>query len=326
MFRSVFMRNGTDHYKALGVPRSASADEIKRAYRRLAKKHHPDRNPDDSTAAAKFKEVQRAYEVLSDPDKRTEYDQFGEAGVGQWSTNARGQEVYQWGSGSTIRIDEVEDLLSAFGGSGHASVFDQLFGGAGRKRQTRAPQRGADVEQPVSLSLERAGGGTTVTVRCPTHKSGNVQTLEVKIPAGVEDGQKIRLKGRGRPGSHGGPPGDLLLTCSIQPHPYFSRLGSDLYVEVPVNLSEAALGARIEVPSLDGFAMVTLPPGTPSGTKLRLAGRGFIKRGGPGRGDQYVMIRIVPPPNLSEQQKELFQRLKDTNDDNPRRQCPWWRQ
>ncbi len=320
------MRNGTDHYKALGVSRSASADEIKRAYRRLAKKYHPDRNPGDLTAASKFKEVQRAYEVLSDQDKRAQYDQFGEAGVGQWSTDPRGQKVYQWGTGSTIRIDEVEDLLSAFGGSGHANVFDQLFGGGGRKRQTRTPQRGADVEQPVSLSLERAASGTTVTVRCPTQASGKAQTLEVKIPAGVADGQKIRLKGRGRPGKQGGPPGDLLLNCSIQPHPYFSRMGSDLHVEVPVSLHEAALGARIEVPSLDGLTTVTLPPGTPSGTKLRLAGRGFIKRGGDGRGDQYVLIRIVPPSNLSEEQKQLLQRLKDDMNDNPRRQCPWWRQ
>jgi len=316
-----------DYYGILGVSRSASQDEIKRAYRAMAKKFHPDRNPNDPSAEQKFKEVQQAYNVLRDPQKRAEYDQFGEAGVGQWSTNPRGQRVYQWGSESAVNVEDLEDLMSAFGGGRRASIFDEFFGGRQRRRKpTPAPQRGADEEKQISLSFEQAIHGATVSVRLRPGPNGPTESLEVKIPPGVEDGQKIRLKGKGHRGVNGGPPGDLLLVCSTRPHPCFTRRGGDVYLDVPVTITEAAIGAKIEVPSLDGRVTVTIPPGTPSGTKLRLRGRGVKKRGSDQRGDQYIVISIVPPTELTDEQRGLFQKLREHEPTDPRKNCGWWKE
>lgn len=313
-----------DYYEVLGVLRSASADEIKRAYRSLAKKYHPDRNPDDASAEARFKEVQQAYATLSDSEKRKEYDEFGAAGVGQWRTDPRGQKVYQWGPESTINAEDLEELLSAFGGGERASIFDQLFGG-GRRRAgaaARQPQRGADEERPLTLTFDQAVHGTRVTLNLHTDRNGT-ETLEVRIPPGVEEGQKIRIKEKGQPGASGGQPGDLLLVCHVQPHPYFTREGADIYLDVPVTLSEAALGAKVEVPSLDGRTTVTLPPGTPSGSKLRLKGRGVPMPGGTRRGDQYIIIKIVPPRTLTAEQRALLEKLGEHDHANPRHEIGW---
>lgn len=324
------MTNNVDHYQTLGVSKKASLEEIKRAYRRLAKKYHPDRNPDDPTAAARFKEVQKAYEILKDAEKRAQYDQFGEAAVGQWATNQRGQKVYQWGGGSSVSIDDIEDLMSAFGGGRHANIFDEIFGNSPRRKTGRRaaapePQRGTDVQQAVSLSLEDVLQGTTVSVRSQSSTSARLQTLDVKIPPGVDDGQKIRLKGRGGAGRNGGPAGDLLLVCSIRKHPYLQRQGPDLLVDVPVSITEAALGASIEVPSLEGPTTVTLPAGTPSGRKLRLVGKGLVKPDRSGRGDLYAMIKIVPPTDLTDEQRQLYEQLRNSDPIDPRRACRWWK-
>ncbi len=320
------MPNRRDYYEILGVSRSASDTEIKRAYRTLAKQHHPDRNPGDASAEGKFKEVQRAYSTLSDAKKRAEYDQFGEAGVGQWKTTPQGQKVYQWGGGSTVGADDLEDLFSAFGGGGEApSIFEQFLGGNARRSARRAqPRRAPDEERDITLTFDQAIHGATISLTVTSGHDGQSHNLEVKIPAGVQEGQKIRLKGR-VPGFGGGAPGDLLLRCSIAPHPYFTRTGDDVYVDVPVSISEATLGAKIEVPSLDGRSTVTLPPGTPSGSKLRLKGRGAPKAGGSQRGDQYVVIQIVPPKPLDEAQQRLFEQLRAVDVSNPRGQSPWER-
>jgi DnaJ-class molecular chaperone len=307
------------------VKRDAKVDEIKRAYRKLAKQYHPDRNPGNAAAEAKFKEVQEAYTTLVDPEKRAQYDQFGAAGVGRWQTTPQGQRVYQWGGGSSVRVEDLEDLFSAFGGGGgHASVFDQFFGGGGRRhgRAAPRPQRPPDEERTVTLTFDQAIHGTSLSLQLTSGVDRKVQTLEVKIPPGVEEGQKIRVRGR-VPGVQGGPAGDLILRCSIQPHPYFTRKGADVYVDVPVSVAEAALGAKIEVPAVDGRAVVTIPPGTQGGAKLRLAGRGVKVAGKNERGDQYVVIRIATPKTLTDEQRRLYEELRNADDQDPREQCAW---
>ena len=320
------MTRNRDFYQILGVSRSASQDDIKRAYRKLAKKYHPDRNPGDPSAEHKFKEVQEAYATLSRPDRRADYDQFGEAGVGRWSTSPQGQRVYQWGGGSSIDMDDLEDLMSAFGGmSGRrASVFDDLLGRRRMRTPPPSPKRGADLEKQVTLTFDQAVQGCTIAVRLKTGRDASTQTLEVKVPPGVEHGKKIRLAGKGQPGQNGGPPGDMLLTTSIEPHPFFARQGADVYLDVPITVAEAALGARIDVPAIDGQATVTIPPGTSAGTKLRLRGRGIVKTGTAERGDQYIVVRIVVPEALSEEQKASFNRLRELDRSDPRADCNWW--
>ena len=307
-----------DYYTILGVATSASQDEIKRAYRKLAKQYHPDRNPGDKAAEAKFKEVQEAYEVVGDPQKRREYDRFGRAGVGRWQEQPHGQRVYTWGGGSQVNLDDLEDLFAAFGGggpSGGASVFSDFFG---RRRHTPTPRRGANVEGTTSLSFEQAVHGATVEVDIADRAGGRRETLSVKIPPGVENGKRIRLRGRGHPGENGGPAGDLYLICSVRPHKLFERHGTDIHVEVPVTLTEAALGAKVDVPTIDGTMTMTLPAGTSGGTKLRLRGKG-VPRGKSGeRGDQIAIIRVVIPNNLTPEQKQLFESLAKSIDENPR--------
>ncbi|MGB2987913.1 MAG: DnaJ C-terminal domain-containing protein [Phycisphaerae bacterium] len=320
------MSTRSDYYQTLGLKQSASQEEIKRAYRKLAKRYHPDRNPNDPSAEQKFKEVQQAYEVLGNSDKRAQYDRFGEAGVGQWSTDPRGQRVYQWGSRSSVDLGDLEDLMSAFGGGGgeRASVFDQFFRGPRRGRAAApTPERGADEQRRISLSFEQAVHGAVVTVQLTSEHDRRSETLEVKIPPGVEEGQKIRMPGKGHPGRHGGPPGDFFLVCSIRPHPFFTRRGVDIYVDVPVTVAEAALGAEVDVPTIDGRATVTLPPGAPCGTRLRLKGRGLAERGRAERGDQYVAINIVPPKSLTEEQRRLFEQLREHDSSDPRSKCAW---
>ena len=318
-----------DYYEALGVSRSASQEEIKRAYRKLAKQYHPDRNQGDASAEARFKEIQQAYNVLRDPEKKAQYDRFGEAGVGQWSTRPGGERVYRWGGGrSAVNIDDLEDLMSAFGAGGGegASVFEQFFSGAPRGRRGRpaTAQRGADEEHPVTLTFEQAINGATISLQLRS-ANGRAEKIEVKIPPGVEDGQRIRVGGKGRPGPGRGPRGDLLLTCSVRPHAYLRRTGPDLHLDVPVTVAEAALGAKIDVPTLEGRATVTIPPGTPSGAKLRLKGRGVIVRGRSQPGDQYIVIKIVPPTALTEEQKKLFEKLGEEDRSDPRSRCSWWK-
>ncbi len=322
------MPNKDNFYEILGIPRSATAEEIKRAYRKLAKKYHPDRNPNDSSAERKFKEVQQSYEVLGDAEKRAQFAEYGRAGVGNFSTNPRGQQVYEWGGQSSINVEDLSDLFSAIGRgreSHGASVFDQMFGGGGRNRASAAPapRRGSDVEKPISLSFEQAAHGAVVTVELRTRRGMRGDKLEVKIPKGVKDGQKIRLAGKGNPGSHGAAAGDFLLVCSIRPHAYFRREGADILLDVPISLSEAALGTGVEVPTVDGPVTVTIPPGTSSGAKLRLKGRGLAVRGTPSRGDQFVVIEIVAGQALSDEQRGLFEKISSLDSTDVRAGCQW---
>ncbi|MDO8632277.1 MAG: DnaJ C-terminal domain-containing protein [Phycisphaerales bacterium] len=318
-----------DHYEVLGVSRSASTDEVKRAYRSLAKKYHPDRNPGDPSAEGKFKEVQHAYTVLIDPKKREQYDQFGDVAVGEWQTRPTGEQVYQWGGGSSVGVEDLEDLFSAFGGRGSGGrgegVFEQIFGNSAQRGPSRragtAPRSPVDEEHPVELTFDQAVHGTTVTLDLSHGRRGH-ETIEVKIPSGIEAGQKIRVRGR-VPGRNGGPPGDLILICNVAPHPYFHRDGLDIYLDVPVSVTEAALGAKIDVPTIDGHATVTLPPGTPSGSKLRLKGRGIVRSSAAERGDQYVVVQIVPPKSLSEEQRKMYEMLRESDRQDPRSRCPW---
>lgn len=316
-----------DYYEVLGVPKSASKEAIKRSYRELAKKYHPDRNPNDPSAEEKFKEVQQAYSVLSDAKKREEYDRFGEVGVGQWQTKPGGQRVYQWGPGHEVRQEDLEDLFSAFGGtgSGPSSIFEELFGtrrrgGRTRTRVRRPAPRGPDIEQGVTLTFDQAVHGATLTLRLQRPDNGRAETIDVRVPAGVEDGQKIRVRGHG--GSSGGESGDLMLVCHVQPHPFFDRRGTDIHLETPISFAEAALGAKIEVPTIDGPTTVTIPPGTSGGTKLRLKGRGIPRKTGE-RGDQYLSIRIVAPSSSDPEIRELMQKLKEHDRSDPRAGKGW---
>lgn len=326
------MARKRDYYDVLGVGRNASQDEIKRAYRKLAKQYHPDRNPNDASAEAKFKEVQQAYEVLKDAKKRADYDRFGEAGVGAFATGPDGERVYQYG-GTRINMEDLESLFEAFGGGGRgprASVFEQFFGGFGRGRRPPAPPeapiRGADAERPVRLTLEQAARGATITLRLGSKGNGPVETLDVKVPAGVEEGQRIRIRGRGHRGRHGGGTGDFFLVCEIESHPYFRREGADVYLDLPVSVSEAALGTRIEVPTLEGPVTLTIPAGTVSGAKLRLKGRGMPERGLTARGDQIVVVQIVPPAPMTDEMRAVFERLRGMETQDPRAGCTWAKQ
>ena len=316
----------TDYYQTLGVGRTASADEIKRAYRRLAKEHHPDRNPGDKSAEAKFKDVQSAYEVLKDSGKRAQYDRFGPAAVGDWQTDPNGQRVYSWsGDGPQIRIDDLEDLFSAFGGGGgggSASPFEEFVGrrGGGHGGRRTPPQRGRSLEHRVSLAFEQAVHGTTLEIDV-IPPDGRRQTLDVKMPAGVADGQRIRVKGKGNPGTGGGPAGDLYLVVRVRPHQYFRREGRDLYIDVPLTISEASLGAKVDVPTTDGVVTVTVPAGTSGGAKLRLGGRG-IKPARGKAGDLYAVVRIVAIGNATEDQARLLKELASTMTGTPRDDCP----
>jgi DnaJ-class molecular chaperone len=318
----------------LGVSRTAGADEIKKAYRKLARKHHPDVNPGDPEAASRFREVNEAYEVLSDPEKRKRYDALGE----NWRAGADFTPPSDW-QGARVEYGDLGDLFGGAGAGragGFSDFFETLFG-AGRAPRAGAgagfAMRGSDVEAELPLSLEEAhrGGTRTLTLtgfeRCPTcsgtgQKDGKVcpecrgsgvvrrpKTLEVRIPAGVREGSVIRLAGQGEPGSGGAPAGDLFLQVRLLPHPIFTVVGDDdIQTELPVAPWEAALGAQVRVPTLDASAELTIPPGTQGGRRLRLRGQGLNRRGG-GRGDQYVRLKIVVPPSLSPREKELFQEL-----------------
>ncbi len=310
-----------DYYEVLGVGRTANADEIKKAYRKLARKHHPDVNPGDKGAEERFKDINEAYEVLSDPEKRKRYDSLGENWrAGSDFTPPPGQAAgARRTAGTRVDFGDMGDLGGfSVGQGGFSDFFESLFG---ERRSPRAGQgftmRGADVEGELPLTLEEAhrGGTRTVVVnhRGGTRAEGESDTgsrsLEVTIPPGVRDGSVIRLAGQGEPGVGNAPAGDLLLRVRLLPHPLFRVVGEDdIELELPVAPWEAALGAQARVPTLDGSAELTIPAGTQGGKRLRLRGQGLNRRGG-GRGDQYVRLKIVIPPSLSPQERELFEQL-----------------
>ena len=284
----------------LGVDRSASGKDIKKAYRKLAQQYHPDNNPGDEAAETRFKEVSEAYDVLSDPKVREEYDQARDAFArGAWAGSPGGGAQY-------VRFEDLGDLGSMFGGFG----FGDLFGGRAR----RGPQKGADLEGEMTLGFHDAIEGTTrtLTVQGPE----GPRDVQVKIPAGVEDGQRIRVKGKGRPGTDGGPRGDLYVRVHVTPHPLFTRTGRNLEVTVPLTYAEAALGANITVPTLDGKVTLTIPAGTPAGKTFRVSGKGIATR--KGTGDLLVTVAVAVPETLTDEQRSAIERLRDLETDDPR--------
>jgi molecular chaperone DnaJ len=299
-----------DYYQALGVDRGASPKEISAAYRRLAKQHHPDNNPGDAAAEARFKDISEANAVLSDPEQRKQYDEAREL-------LSRGTFVGGPGGGAQyVRIDDLGDLADLFGGGLFGGLGD-LFGAAGaragagarpggRAGGRRGPRRGGDVDAEATLSFHEAVQGTTRTLQVESPE-GRRQVL-VKIPAGVNDGSRIRLRGQGQPGIQGGPSGDLYVRIHAAAHPLFARSGRDLKVHIPLAFTEAALGADIAVPTLDGKVTLRVPPGTASGRTFRVKGKGVAAA--EGTGDLLVTVEVTVPDHLSDQARALLEQLR----------------
>lgn len=303
-----------DYYQVLGVSRTASAEEIKKAYRKLARENHPDMKPNDAAAAERFKQVQEAYSIVGDEKKRQQFDQFGTTFPGGGPGGPQGPGGggpfrYSWHTGGGEAPFDINDLFGGAGGGG----FEELFG---RRGGPRAPRRGEDLQAHVRIPFTTAALGGSVDVR--VGHGGRLETLSVRIPAGVNDGSVIRLSGQGEPSPGGGPSGDLLLTVQVEPHTYFRRDGADVLIDVPVTPPEAVLGAKVDVPTLDGEnVVVTIPPGTSSGMKLRLRGKGIADKASGTTGDQFVVVKIVVPRTVDEQAKSLYQEL-GKHDVNPR--------
>jgi DnaJ-class molecular chaperone len=304
-----------DYYKILDVKRGAGQKEIKKSYRRLARKYHPDVNPGDSAAEEKFKELQEAYAVLSNEERRKQYDELGS----EWSGSGfrpppRGQNIRWEFSGG--------DAGDVFGGAGGFSdFFHAIFGGFRSGEGTPAGQagysfRGADIEAVVELDLKDAHQGVQQTLRLQSTQGP--RDLKVNISPGAREGSILRLAGKGEPGLHGGPPGDLYLRIRIRPHRDFKVTGDDIETELPVTPWEAVLGARLQVSSLDGPVTVTLPSGCRTGRRLRLRGRGLRLRNGT-RGDQFVRIKVDVPSRVSTEEKNLYEKLSKLSDFDPRR-------
>jgi DnaJ-class molecular chaperone len=326
-----------DFYDILGVKRGASEAELKKAYRKLARKFHPDVNPGDKSAEARFKEVQQAYEVLSDPQKREIYDQVGhEAFVSGGSTapppgygyRPGGQQVSPEDFAQFFQQSGPGGVRYSYGGGGPDGVsdlFEQFFrqGYGGQRSWQGSPfeevprgpvrQKGADRHAQVSISFDEAWRGKELTLQ---HRAG--EKLKVKLPAGIDSGGKVRVAGKGEPGLNGGPPGDLIIIVTVQDHPFFERRGDNIYLKVPVTFPEAALSATIEVPTMDGLVQMKIPAGTAGGTEFRLRGRGFPHLSGSGRGDQLVLVEIVVPRELSMRSRELLRELAEQQPENPR--------
>jgi len=332
------MRNFRNYYEILGVPRDASNEEIKKAYRRLARQYHPDLNPGDKAAEERFKDIGEAYEILSDTSKRGQYDQFGQywnqngfqgSRSAARSTTAAPYQEWSGRSSGTATADEVD--FGEF--SNFEDFLDQLLGRRASRNGTATAQRPADPYTPgrtkraytapsrsgarrdaearLRLPLEKAYTGGRERIRLEDGRS-----LEVNMPPMMVSGQRIRLKGQGTGG------GDLYLIIEIAPHPFFRIEGSDIHCQLPITPSEAVLGGQIEAPTLDGWVKMTIPPGVRSGQRLRLAGKGYPKSRGGGRGDQLVEVQIVVPKNPPAPEQDLYEQLRQVEKFNPRADLP----
>ncbi len=303
----------TDYYKELGVARDAEEKEIKRAYRRLARKHHPDVNPGNAKAAERFKRISRAYGVLSDKKKRRLYDRYGEAGLSEGFQEGAGPSG-GFGGGGDGFPGGFPGGAGGFGGADLGDIFGQFFGGG----RPRGPQRGADVETEVTLTLDDAAHGTRRRITL-----GDGSRVDVKIPTGVDTGTRIRVSGKGRPGANGGPRGDLFVRVRMATHPYFRREGQDVYLDLPLTLAEATLGTSVRIPTLHGATQLKVPAGVASGAKLRLRGKGLPAAKGRKRGDQLVVIKIVPPKHLSDAARAHLEEVARLAPYDPRRGLEW---
>ncbi len=319
-----------DYYTTLGIKRGASPQDIQKAYRDLARKYHPDMNPDDATAKDKFKAVQLAYEVLNDPKKRELYDRYGAAYESVGEGAAAGPRRPGWhrpAGGQEVPLDDV-DLSEIFGhqggpggGGGFADLFRQFTSrSGGRDARGATARRGAHIEHRLDVPFRTSisGGTAQLTVR---RRNGKVETIDVKIPAGIPDGKKIRLRGQGEPGSGGAPPGDILITIRVAPHPHYHRQGKDLIVRVPVALSEAILGAKIDLPTPQGTISLTIPAGTSSGKRLRIKGHGVPLADG--AGDLYAEVQVQLPEPINADLSDWARRHPLSADANPRSPLAW---
>lgn len=371
------MADKKDYYEVLGVTKNSTDDEIKKAYRKLARKYHPDLNRDNPKAAEeKMKEINEAYDVLKDKDKRAQYDQFGHAGV-------NGSAGYGGGFNGNINMDDIFSGMGGMGGFG--DIFEQFFGGGGRSRtrQKRGPQKGADLRYDLAITFEEAAFGKETSIQVPhmetcdecggtgakkgthpdecpdCHGTGMRQTntrtpfgiiantrpcerchgtgqivknpcnhchglgkikvtrdIKINIPRGVDEGQRLRVAGGGQAGDLGGQPGDLYVYINIKPHRIFQRQGIDVYCEVPISFVQAALGAKIDAPTIDGKVELTIPEGTQSGKVMRIRGKGIPRLRGDERGDEFVKIKVLTPQNLSSRQKKLLREFEDGGSDS----------
>jgi DnaJ-class molecular chaperone len=336
-----------DYYEILGVSKTASADDIKKSYRKLARKYHPDINKSDPSAEAKFKEVQEAYDVLSDAKRRQAYDQFGHAGVNSAhaaeaaaaaAAAGRGAGGFRYATqtpgGATVDFGEVDlnDLFESFlGGRGRAGG-EGGGGGGGRRNpfgfqgNARGPATpvdetpGDDITYPVNITFEQAMRGTNVEVRLNTPDRSIDETITVKVPPGVADGAKVRVRGKGQPGPGGR--GDLLILTHVAPHSYFKREGDDLILDLPLSASEAANGTVVSVPTLDGRVELRVPAGIAAGKRLRIREKGVVRRDGT-RGDQYCRILIQLPTDLTDAEKGQLAAMEKAHDFNPRKEVGW---
>lgn len=308
-----FMNQRKDYYQSLGLGKTATKDEIKKAYRSLAKLYHPDLNPEDREAESKFLEIQEAYEILSDDEKRQSYDMFGSVG-------------YQQGSGYSRTTWNPQQGFSGYEFSfGDISGLDDLFGdifGSAMGRARRRPTRGRDSVVALEIDFETAiGGGTRdITISKETYgQKPEKESISINLPAGIDSGQTIRVQGKGQTGYGGAPRGDLYLKIKVRPHPLFERRGDNIYLELPVTIYEAVLGSEIKVPTIDQTTTsVKIPPGIQNGTKLRLKGKGVPNLRTNLKGDQYVVVNITMPDKLDKKAKKMYEELSKANGYNPR--------
>jgi len=324
-----------DYYQVLGVPRSASQADIQKAYRELARKFHPDMNPDDKGAKKKFQKIQAAFDVLNDPQKREMYDRYGSSFEAMGGGGPRGGTTWRTtrGAGPGSGGFQFEDIdFSQFFGErfgaepesagGFADFFNQFRRGASTRRTAPGrTRRGADLVHEIHIPFTTCVTGGEVQITAD-RQSGRLETIAVKIPPGIEDGKKIRLRGQGLRPPEGGPPGDIILTVHVELHPFFQRRQNNLIVRVPVTLAEAALGAKVDIPTPKGTVAIQIPAGTSSGTKLRVKGHGLLPKDGP-PGDLLAEVQIVLPRQFDETARGLIRQLDERWQQNPRARLRW---
>ncbi|NQT39248.1 MAG: J domain-containing protein [Planctomycetes bacterium] len=318
-----------DYYKTLGLRRDASQAEIQKAYRELARKYHPDLNPDDKGAKQKFQQVQTAFDVLNDAEKRELYDRYGSSFENFSGGGPGGGSPWGGGSGGGGNPFGDFDFSQLFGqrsgGGGQAqnqfSDFFHQFRGGGERPQTASRRRGGDIQHELTIPLATAvtGGEVQLSVRRQTGKN---ETIAVKIPPGIDEGKKIRVRGQGDSGPSGKHAGDILITIHIAPHECFTRRGNNLLVKVPVTLAEAGLGAKVDVPTPQGTVSLRIPPGTSGGAKLRIKGHGVAPKGGT-PGDLLAEIQIVLPEEIDDQGREMFRHFAQLGPQDPRAKLRW---